>query len=104
MIFIFLSFQLNSFLEFFFVYVSNKVHRNRGRTLFIVSVEVSKNKLASLRSKKYLFIFALCSLSDPIVNQLFVFILKTKYRIAFYVPCSPPYLSDNENSYFSLEI
>jgi len=47
-------------LIFFVGLAKTKVHRSEGRTLFIVSIEPSKNKLDRLMNKIYLFTFANC--------------------------------------------
>ncbi len=37
-----------------------KVHKSKGRTLFVVYVEPSKNKLGRFRNNIYLFTFTSC--------------------------------------------
>ena len=67
-----------------------KVHRSKGRALFIVYVEPSKIKLDRLRNKKYLFTLTYCFLSNPSIwktNYLF-WKNKTVHNLTvFYVPC-----------------
>jgi hypothetical protein len=50
---------------FLTVYLGCKVHKSKGRTLFVVSVYPSKNKLGCLRNKIHLFTFTSCFLSNP---------------------------------------
>ena len=71
----------------------SKVHRCKGRALFIVYLQPSKNKLDRLRNKKYLFTFTYCFITNPAppINKLFVLISINKmvnYLIVFYVPLS----------------
>ena len=65
------------FRHFFALPIENlKVYRSEGRTLFIVYVYPSKNKLYHLRNKKYLFIFTCHFSPNPALqwaNYLFWF-------------------------------
>jgi hypothetical protein len=42
-----------------------KVHKSKGRTLFVVYVKPSKNKLDHSRNKIHMFTFTDCFLSNP---------------------------------------
>jgi hypothetical protein len=44
--------------------IAGKVHKSKGRTLFVVYVEPSKNKLGRFRNNTHLFTFNSCFLSD----------------------------------------
>jgi hypothetical protein len=51
-----------------FLKTLSKVHKSKGRTLFVVYVKSSKNKLDRSSNKIHLFTFIYCFLSNPAVQ------------------------------------